>query len=162
MSNPAPRATVRPLRGSDLPALKAVIDGTGLFPGNMLDDMTEGFLAGPIVDEIWLTLELGEPVAVAYCAPERLTDRTWNLLLIAVRPDHQGQGLGSMLQRAVEAELQARQQRLLLVETSSLPEFEATRAFYAGLGYSQEARIRDYYREGDHKIVFHKPLPDER
>ena len=57
-------------------------------------------------------------VALAYYAPERMTDGTWNLYLIAVQPDHQGKGIGAALMRHVEAELAAEGQRVLLVETS--------------------------------------------
>jgi RimJ/RimL family protein N-acetyltransferase len=42
------------------------------------------------------------------------------------------------------------------VETSGLPEFEATRRFYERNGYVREARIRDFYRKGEDKIVFWK------
>jgi ribosomal protein S18 acetylase RimI-like enzyme len=162
MSDPARHAPVRPLRRDDLPALRAVIDATGLFPGGMLDAMAEGFLSGAAPDEFWLAAEADGPAGIAYCAPERLADRVWNLLLIAVRPDLQGRGLGSALQRAVEAALEERGERLLLVETSGLPEFEGTRAFYRGLGYAEEARVRDYYRDGDDKVVFAKRLGARR
>jgi hypothetical protein len=39
-----------------------------------------------------------------------------------------------------------------------LPTFERTRAFYAKNGYDQEARIRDFYKSGEDKIVFRKAL----
>ena len=45
-----------------------------------------------------------------------------------------------------------------LIETSGVPDFAAQRAFYAGLGYHEEARIRDFYAAGDDKIVFWKRL----
>jgi ribosomal protein S18 acetylase RimI-like enzyme len=150
--------TIRPLRSDDLPALKHAIDSTGLFPSEMLDDMTAPFLEGAAGNEIWLTLAAPEPVAVAYCVPERMTIGTWNLLLIAVGQSRQGQGLGSALMAHVESVLAGDGQRILLVETSGLPEFERTRRFYSGLNYEVEARIRDFYRHGDDKIIFRKAL----
>jgi RimJ/RimL family protein N-acetyltransferase len=54
--------------------------------------------------------------------------------------------------------LAARGERILLVETSGLPEFERTRAFYAKHGYEEEARIREFYRAGEDKVVFRKAL----
>ncbi len=153
---------IRPVRADDLPALKRVIDGTGLFPSDMLDDMIGGFLKGEEPDQFWLTLDDGGPVAVAYYTPERMTEGTWNLLLIAVHPDRQGQGIGAMLQGHVERQLAARGERILLVETSGLPEFERTRNFYRKLGYGEEARIRDFYKQGEDKIVFRKALSEQR
>ena len=48
--------------------------------------------------------------------------------------------------------------RLLPVETSGGEEFEYVRAFYRKSGYDEEARIREFYKAGDDKIVFRKAL----
>jgi ribosomal protein S18 acetylase RimI-like enzyme len=152
---PAPRDVDR----KDLTALKTVIDATGLFPAELLDDMLTGFLAGERPEERCRTIDYnGRSIAIAYLAPEPMTDGTSNLLLLAVHPEHQGIGIGQLLMRDAEASLAERGERILLVETSSLPEFERTRDFYRRLGYIQEARIRDYYAAGEDKIVFWKAL----
>jgi ribosomal protein S18 acetylase RimI-like enzyme len=78
--------------------------------------------------------------------------------MIAVRPDRQRQGRGAALLRHVEQALAARDGRLLLVETSGLASFERTRAFYRKCGYDEEARIRDFYKAGEDKVVFRKAL----
>ena len=150
--------TIRPVTPDDTDALKSVIDASGLFPAEMLDDMIAGYLSGDVAAEFWLTIDAGGPLAIAYYVPERMTQGTWNLLLIAVYPDHQGQGHGAALLRHIEQALAARGERLLLVETSGLPGFERTRAFYRKCGYDQEARIRDFYQAGEDKIVFRKML----
>lgn len=149
---------IRLVTPADLPALKAVIDATGMFPSAMLDDMIAGFFDGTADGEFWLTVDDGGPVAVAYCRPEPMTEGTSNLLLIAVDPRVQGTGRGTALQHRVETMLRERGERILLVETSALPEFAATRRFYAGLGYDEEARIRDFYQAGEDKVVFRKDL----
>lgn len=48
--------------------------------------------------------------------------------------------------------------RELIIDTSSTPEFDLTRAFYLKIGYTKEATIRDFWKEGDDKIVFWKKL----
>lgn len=149
---------VRPLRSADLAAVKSVIDRCGLFPSALLDDIAAEFLAGAGTPDKWLVHDDGAVTAVAYCAPERMTEGTWNLLLIAVDPARQGSGVGTSIMRHVEQELAASGWHLLLVETSGLPEFARTRQFYRGLGYEEEARIRDFYREGEDKIVFRKAI----
>ncbi len=152
---------IRPLTADQLPAVKSIIDGLGLFPSDLLDHMTAPFLAGTAQDDLWfVVIEDGTACAVAYCAPERMTDGTWNLLLIAVQEDHQGQGLGAHLTHQLERTLSERRARILLVETSSLPSFERTRAVYRRLGYVEEARIRGFYAAGDDKVVFWKKLTD--
>lgn len=154
MTNP----TIRPLQARDLPAIKAVIDALNLFPSDMLDDMTHDYLGLPDGPDIWLTLDLAGPIGVAYVAPERMAEGTWNLYVIAIDPGAQGQGHGTAILRHVEALLAARGQRILLVETSGLPEFAAARGFYRANGYDEEGRIRDFYAAGEDKVIFRRAL----
>jgi ribosomal protein S18 acetylase RimI-like enzyme len=149
---------IRPLHPADLPAIKAVIDAVALFPSNMLDDMTRDYLALPDAPDIWLTVDMAGPIGVAYLAPERMAEGTWNLYLIAIDPGQQGRGHGTATLRHVETMLAAQGQRILLVETSGLPEYAATRAFYRGNGYDAEGRIRDFYAAGEDKVIFRKAL----
>jgi ribosomal protein S18 acetylase RimI-like enzyme len=151
-------ATVRATSPGDLPGLKAVIDATGLFPGEMLDGMIAAYVRRDFSEGFWLTLDARTPMGVAFCGPERMTQGTWNLYLIAVHPDLQGQGHGKSLLRHVEEALTMRGERLLLVETSGLPAFAPVRAFYRASGYDEEARIRDYYQDGEDKVVFRRLL----
>lgn len=155
-------ANIRPVTPHDIPALKVVIDGSGLFPSEMLDDMISDYFDNEKSSDFWLTYEEGEPVAVAYYAPEPMTEGTWNLYLIAVDPDYQGQGRGASIVYYIEERLAARGERVLLVETSGLPSFERTRAFYRKCGYDEEARIREFYQAGEDKIVFRKSLTDTK
>ena len=54
----------------------------------------------------------------------------------------------------VEETLRNQRQRILIIETSGLDGFDLTRRFYDQHGYTIEARIRDYYQEGEDKVVF--------
>jgi len=58
----------------------------------------------------------------------------------------------------IEDLLRNRNQRVVIVETSGLPEFKQTRTFYEKAGYLREAKIRDFYDKGDDKIIFWKSL----
>jgi len=81
------------------------------------------------------------------------TDGTYDLYWLAVDPAAQGRGVGTALVRAVEEKLLDRGARLLVVETSSRPDYEGTRRFYARSGYSEAARVRDFYAPADDRIV---------
>lgn len=94
----------------------------------------------------------------AYYAAETVSDRVWNLLMIAVLPEAQGKGIGEQLITHIEAELRTEGQRILMVETSSTDQFDKTRDFYARLGFSEEGRIRHYYGDDAHKVIFAKAL----
>jgi ribosomal protein S18 acetylase RimI-like enzyme len=152
---------IRAVTPDDLPALKIVIEANDLFPPDMLDDMISGYFNSESSSDYWFTYEDSKPVAIAYCAPERMTEGTWNLYLIAVHPDCQRQGLGTSMLHYIEQILTARGERLLLVETSSLEAFKGTQKFYRQCGYEEEARIRDFYQGGEDKIVFRKSLTDK-
>ena len=85
-------------------------------------------------------------------------DGTWNMLALAVRPDLQGQRLGAALVRAAEKHLQDKGQRILIVDTSGTDAFALTRNFYVQNGYEEEVRIRDFWADGDDKVIFRKAL----
>ena len=151
---------IRPIVPIDIPFLKTVIDANSLFPSDMLDDMSDDYFHNQNNNELWLTYEDVNPVAIGYCAPERMSEGTWNLYLIAVHPNYQGQGIGTSLMFYIEEILAARGERILLVETSGSVSFEGTRTFYQKCGYEEEARIREFYQAGEDKIVFRKLLAE--
>lgn len=144
---------------SDLPAVKLIIDDNQMFPSELLDEMSQSFFA-QTPEEKWFVTESSENqlVALAYCSPERMTQGTWNLLLIAVLKTHQGKRIGQRLMQYIECNLIQQDARVLLVETSSQPEYKLTREFYPKCGYTQVAVIPEYYDKGDDKVVFWKSL----
>jgi ribosomal protein S18 acetylase RimI-like enzyme len=153
---------IRKIKEQDLKHLKAVIDSNGLFPSDLLDDMTSDFLTNKTTTDIWLTKEVNNiPIAVIYCAPERMTEGTFNLYLIAIDKNQQGKGIGAEMMKYVENLLREKGNRILIVETSALPEFELTRKFYDKLSYKREAIIREFYQKGEDKVVFWKKLTDK-
>jgi ribosomal protein S18 acetylase RimI-like enzyme len=154
MTNPI----IKPTSVHDIAALQDVLDRTGLFPSEMLPDMLAPSLAGE-TGGFWLTCHNdGEAVGLCYTVPEELADGTWNMLALAVRPDLQGKRLGTALLNAAEQHLKSRGQRLLIVDTSGTDDFKLTRRFYAQNGYEKEARMRDFWADGDDKVTFRKAL----
>ena len=86
------------------------------------------------------------------------TDRTYDLYWIAVHPDHQGSGAGSRLLDEVERRLGDREARMLVVETSSRLDYDATRRFYERRGYGICAQVHDFYAVGDDRVIYAKRL----
>lgn len=151
--------SIRKVHKGDIPTLKTVIDSSELFPSALLDEMISDYFSNEASTDIWVTYEQDNvPVAIAYCAPERMTEGTYNLYLIAAHKDYQGKGIGAEMMEYIEQLLREQGQRILLVETSGLPEFERTRAFYDKCNYTREAVIRDFYQAGEDKVVFWKQL----
>lgn len=156
--------TVRPVVEADTSSLEQVLEETGLFPVELLAPMIAPYFsqtdgAGDADRAIWMTAEAGgAPISLGYCEAEAMTEGTWNLLAIGVTPAHQSQGVGEAMIGYLEKSLNARAARLLLVETSSMPEFDGARDFYRRCGFAQEAQIRNFYADGEDKVVFAKPL----
>lgn len=64
----------------DVEGLKWVLNSIALFPTEMLDDMISDYFDNPKSEEIWFTaIQNDIIVSIGYCAPEKLTDGTFNL-----------------------------------------------------------------------------------
>ena len=100
--------------------------------------------------------ENDQPAGYACYGATPITDRTFSLYWIAVEPAIAGQGIGTLLLREVEERLVSRQARLLLIETSSGPDYELTRRFYLKNGYPLVETLKDFYRDGEHRLTFGK------
>ena len=149
---------IRPTTKDDFNALIAVATASGLFEPDQTE-MLADMLQSPDENDVWFTDDDGSgPVGVAYFAPEKMTRGTWNLYLIAVHPDRQRQGRGKAILDHVQKWLAKRGERILLVETAGVDDFDYVRAFYANDGFETEARIRDFYEAGVDKVVFRKSL----
>ncbi len=99
-----------------------------------------------------------ELVGYACWGPTPGTTGTFDLYWIVVDPVRQGTGVGTALLEAVEDRLTTDNGRLIVVETSSRPEYAPTRAFYERRGYAQAARLPGYYAPGDDLVIYLKDL----
>jgi ribosomal protein S18 acetylase RimI-like enzyme len=101
----------------------------------------------------------GEHVLGYACyGPRALTEGTYDLYWIAVDKRQHGKGVGKALIRAVEKEVRQMGGRLIVVETSGLDKYTPTRSFYESTGYTLEARLVDFYRDGDDLVIYTKHL----
>lgn len=150
---------IRKVIEKDIYELKKVLDSIDLFPSEMLEDMISDYLTNPETEEIWFTeTENDIPISIGFCAPEKLTEGTFNLYAIGVRSDIQSMGTGSRMMVFIENYLKESGHRILIVDTSGTDDFKLTRRFYEKLGYNREAVIRDFWADGDDKVVYWKRL----
>lgn len=90
--------------------------------------------------------------------PHPLTEGTFDLYWICTAREARGRGIGGALLARVEDEVRARGGRLLLVETSSTPDYAPARGFYESHGYRRESVVHDFYAPGDDLILYSKRL----
>ena len=98
----------------------------------------------------------GELLGYFVIGPTPCTLGTWDLYWIAVSPVAQGRGVGTVLLEEVEGKLTRSNARQLIIETSSRPPYDPTRAFYLKRGYREVARVPDFYEDGDDRVIYAK------
>jgi GNAT superfamily N-acetyltransferase len=149
---------IRATNDADVPSLLTLATDCGLFELDQID-LLASMLRNPNENDVWFTNDNGSgPVGVAYLAPEKMTHGTWNLYWIAVHPSEQRCGRGKAILDHVETWLRQKGERMLLIETAGIEDFEYVRRFYAKNRFEPEARIRDFYAAGVDKVVFRKVL----
>jgi ribosomal protein S18 acetylase RimI-like enzyme len=157
---------IRPLRPDDRASVEHILVSTGHFTAVEVAtalELVDAWLAsGESSGYLTYVLDAspddvdGDVRGYACFGPTPLTDGTYDLYWIAVDAQWQGHGYGRHLLAFAEAEVQRRGGRLLLIETSSQELYGGTVRFYERSGYPLLARIPDFYRVGDDKLVFGK------
>lgn len=161
-------ASVRPLRAPDRPAIARILESTGNFTPTEIAvalELVDAWLAtGAASGYYCLVLDTGADADhtnvqgyVCY-GPTPLTESTFDLYWIAVHRASQGKGFGRLLIECAEREVRRLGGSLLLIETSSQDSYGSTIHFYERAGYALVARVPNFYRRGDDKLIFGRSL----
>ena len=151
---------IRPLQVEDTLAALELVNSTGMFSHEerqMIEARIREHFVGA-ADSLWLTYDDQGLRGIVYCLAEPMTQGTWNMLMLLVRKASQGQGVGSALVQEAQKLLTAQEARLLIVETSGTDDFEGAKKFYGKCGFTEVARIPDFYNAQDDKVIFTKSL----
>ena len=157
---------IRQLEPSDRPFIEKMVISTGKFTdvevATALELVDEALARGEESGYFFAVLENGDkhPTVQGYACygPVPLTQGAYDLYWIAVDPASQGRGFGNHLLEYVETDVLSRGGRMILIETSSQESYGGTVRFYEKAGYELVARIKNFYRVGDDKLVFQKEL----
>jgi ribosomal protein S18 acetylase RimI-like enzyme len=147
---------------TDGPQIQEVAVRAGLFNGEEIEcvwAIWEEYLAeGPVEGGYNFIVDRdGDKVRGFACyGPRDLTTGVFDLYWIAVDSAFHRNGVGRRLLVATEEAVCKAGGRMLIAETSGTPHYEPTRKFYLGMGYIQEATIKDFYSEGDDLAIFVK------
>lgn len=163
-------AIVRPLVPHDRAAVETIVSAVGVFSpeeieialeliDEWLEDGEESGYLTYVIEETVQGAGKGTVRGYVCFGPTPLTEATYDLYWVAVDPTAQGLGYGQRLMAFAESEVRQRGGRLLLIETASHEAYGATVRFYERAGYELLSRIRDFYRVGDDKLTFGKPIP---
>ncbi len=154
------REDVRP---SDRQAVREIVHSTGFFHDHEIDVAVE------LVDE---RLAKGEPSGYYFIFAENsgetvgytcygeiaCTKGSFDLYWIAVSNSQRGLGVGKKLLERSEKDIARRGGRKVYIETSLKGQYASTRHFYLRCGYTEAARLKDFYAESDDKVIYEKTL----
>jgi ribosomal protein S18 acetylase RimI-like enzyme len=154
---------VRALRTGDTPALRALLEATGVFSEAEVEAAVEVIEGGddeasPHGYRFRVADEGGAVLGYVCFGRAWFSDGTWDVYWLAVDPARQRRQVGGALLREAERAAGAGGGRTMLVETASKPSYAPARSLYERNGYVEMARIPDYYALGDDKIVYGKRL----
>jgi ribosomal protein S18 acetylase RimI-like enzyme len=91
-----------------------------------------------------------------------VTDAIHDVYWIAVDPGVQGSGIGRRLLEFAEERVRVLNGRGIVIETSSRSEYAAARRLYEKSGYRKAAEIPDFYKPGDHQLIYMKFVTTSR
>lgn len=154
---------IRPMAPQDKPAILKMLRNTPEFkPAEIAvaEDVLDSYLHDSIKSGYYVFVaEAGSSTAGYVCyGPTPLTEDTWDIYWLAVAPTQQNQGIGKSLLSFAEDNIKERKGKMALIETSSKPDYKATRRFYREQSYKLACRIADFYASGDDKLIFIKRL----
>ena len=153
---------IRPMLALDKGPVLALVRATGFFTPDevgVAEELIDIYLERPDQKDYGVVIvegEQGAPAGYMTWGPTPLAEDAYDLYWMAVAPSEQGKGRGKELVRWLEAEVGRRNGRVIIIETSSQPKYRGTRQFYIDLGYKEVARVPDFYRAGDDRVIYAK------
>lgn len=160
-------ARIQPLGREDRDAVVEILRSTSVFRDEEIDVALELFdealpLHGECADDGYTFIgafdESNRLTGFACYGSTPDTDRTYDLYWLAVDQRVQRSGTGSLLVSAVEERLREGHGRMVVAETSSRPDYGATRAFYESRGFAEAGRVPEFYAPGDDRVIYTKRL----
>ena len=151
------------IQHSDIGAIADIVKSSGFFSAEEVDialELAEEKLTQPHDSSYQFLFTEDEKRVVGYTCYGLIpaTSSSYDIYWIAVHTDMAGKGLGKLLIAETEKLIFERGGRQIYVETSSRDQYKATHNFYETCGYRQEAFLKNFYHEGDSKIIYSKVL----
>jgi ribosomal protein S18 acetylase RimI-like enzyme len=123
----------------------------------LIDEALNG--AGKKDYQVFCAFENDRNLAGFICfGPIPMTERSYDLYWLRVDEASSRKGVGGALLEFMEEFVAVEGARRIYIETSSTAPYQAARALYEKHGYQFVCCLKDFYREGDHKMIFMKEV----
>ena len=153
---------IRPMAAPDKPAVMALIRATDMFmPAEVAvaEELIDIYLGTPgqkDYDVVVVEDDAGGVAGYMTWGPTPMAENVYDLYWMAVSPREQGRGRGKELVAWLETKVRGLGGRMIIIETAGQPKYHPTRQFYLRLGYAEVARVPDFYKDGDDRIIYIK------
>jgi len=151
------------IQHSDIGAIADIVKSSGFFSAEEIDialELAEEKLTRPHDSSYQFLFAEDIKRVVGYTCFGLIpaTSGSYDLYWIAIDQQSRGTGLGKDLMKRTEKIISGLGGKRIYAETSSRHQYQPTHNFYESCGYRKEAVLKDFYREGDSKIIYVKTL----
>jgi ribosomal protein S18 acetylase RimI-like enzyme len=155
---------IRPLIEKDRIKISRLIKNGGIFikeENRVAMELVDDVLCHPGKSDYQIFCAIKDPHHFAgyICfGPIPMTEGCYDLYWIAVDRKYSRNGVGGMLLEKMQTCISKRNGRRIYLDTSSTQPYKAARTFYEKHGFVLACVLRDFYRKGDHKMIFMKEV----
>ena len=147
----------------DIERIREIVESTKFFYDHEVEIATdlaaERFKDGESTGYYFVFAELnGITVAYSCFGPITMSKTCFDLYWIATHNDYRGKGIGKRVLEETCRQAKEMGCSIIIAETSGLPHYEPTRAFYKSNEFEQEATLKDFYTMGDDKLFYTKRI----
>ena len=148
---------------TDIEKIRDIVKSTGFFYDHEVDVavelIEERLHKGPKSGYHFVFAEVDGITAGYSCYGHISTTKSsHDLYWIVAHNDFRGKGIGKKLMAETYKEVKAMGGTALYAETSGREHYKPTQQFYDSLNFKLEATLKDFYDEGDDKLVYVKKL----
>jgi GNAT superfamily N-acetyltransferase len=147
----------------DIERVREIVESTKFFYDHEVEIaaelVEERIMDGESSDYYFVFAELdGVTVAYSCFGPITMSKTSFDLYWIASHNDYRGKGIGKKVLEETCRQAKKMGCSIIIAETSGLPHYEPTRAFYVNNNFELEARLKDFYALGDDKLFYTKRI----
>ena len=143
----------------DIERVREIVESTKFFYDHEVEIaaelVAERFNGGESTGYYFVFADLdGITVAYSCFGPITMSTTSFDLYWIATHFDYRGKGIGKKVLGETCRIARTMGCSIIIAETSGLPHYEPTRAFYISNNFELEARLKDFYTMGDDKLFY--------
>lgn len=147
----------------DIQSVRDIVVSTGFFYDHEVEIavelVTERLNLGQVTGYYFVFAEVDGVTSAYSCfGPIAMSKTSFDLYWIATHNDFRGKGIGKKLLE--ETFIQAKEMgcKIIIAESSGLPHYAPTRAFYDSTKFELEATLKNFYDMGDDKLFYTKRI----